>query len=102
LNALAAIAVASDEGIDDQAISRGLESFAGVDRRFQVADSVGLGEHEITVVDDYGHHPSEVEAVIATARQVWPERRLVMAYQPHRYSRTQDLFDDFARVLSSV
>ena len=102
LNALAAIAVASDEGIDDQAISRGLESFAGVDRRFQVAGSVGLGEHEITVVDDYGHHPSEVEAVIATARQVWPERRLVMAYQPHRYSRTQDLFDDFARVLSSV
>ncbi len=102
LNALAAIAIASDEGIADEAIIQGLSEFAGVDRRFELTPQIAVGESAVTLVDDYGHHPTEVEAVIATARQVWPKRRLVMAYQPHRYSRTKDLFDDFVRVLSMV
>ena len=101
-NALAAIAVASDEGIDDAAIIKGLESFSGVSRRFQITEGIELGTDTVTLVDDYGHHPTEVAAVISTARQLWPDRRLVMAYQPHRYSRTRDLFDDFVRVLSRV
>jgi len=102
MNALAAIAVASDEGLSDEAILNGLNAFAGVGRRFQVSDNVAVGTLPVTVVDDYGHHPTEVEAVIKTARQVWPERRLAMVYQPHRFSRTKDLFDDFVRVLSAV
>ena len=102
LNALAAIAVASDEGIADAAIIQGLSEFAGVDRRFEMTPEVAIQDTVVTLVDDYGHHPTEVEAVIATARQVWPQRRLVMVYQPHRFSRTKDLFDDFVRVLSAV
>jgi UDP-N-acetylmuramate--alanine ligase len=101
-NALAAIAVATDEGLPDIAIVRGLRDFRGVGRRFQVTDEVQVGSATVTLVDDYGHHPTEVAAVIETARSVWPERRLVMAYQPHRFSRTRDLFDDFVRVLSGV
>ena len=102
MNALAAIAIASEEGISDDAILEGLAGFAGVDRRFQVDERVRVGEREITMVDDYGHHPTEVAAVLATAREVWPDRRLAMVYQPHRYTRTRDLFDDFVRVLSDV
>jgi len=102
LNALAAVAVATDEGIDDSAIVTGLEEFSGVGRRFQISESISLTDRTFTVVDDYGHHPTEVEAVIATARDMWPERRLVMLYQPHRYTRTRDLYDDFVRVLSAV
>jgi UDP-N-acetylmuramate--alanine ligase len=102
MNALAAIAIATDEGIADDAIVRGLGEFAGVDRRFEISTPIDVSESVVTLVDDYGHHPTEVEAVIATARQVWPERRLVMVYQPHRFSRTNDLFDDFVRVLSTV
>ncbi len=101
-NALAAIAIASEEGIDDRAIVRGLNAFAGVGRRFQVSEVLAPNALRVTLVDDYGHHPTEVEAVIQTAREVWPDRRLVMVYQPHRYSRTRDLFDDFVRVLSGV
>lgn len=102
LNALAAIAIATDEGIADHAIVSGLAGFGGVDRRFQVSEALDVGEHRVTMVDDYGHHPTEVNAVIDTARQVWPDRRLVMVYQPHRYSRTRDLFEDFVQVLSKV
>lgn len=102
MNALAAIAVATEEGIDDAAILTGLNAFAGVGRRFQVSETVTVDDMAVALVDDYGHHPTEVEAVIQTAREVWPERRLAMVYQPHRYSRTQDLFDDFVRVLSAV
>ena len=101
-NALAAIAVASDEGLSDQAIRRGLAGFAGVGRRFQVFDDVRVGGALITLVDDYGHHPTEIRAVLRTARQIWPERRLLMAYQPHRFSRTRDLYDDFVKVLGAV
>jgi len=102
LNATAAIAVATDEGIADRYIVQGLSGFAGVDRRFQVTQGVHVGPHVVTMVDDYGHHPTEVAAVIATARQVWPEAKLGMLYQPHRYSRTRDLFEDFVRVLNDV
>lgn len=102
MNALAAIAVASEEGVSDEAILAGLDGFAGVDRRFQVSGNIALGDTEITMIDDYGHHPTEVEAVIKTVRRVWPEEKIAMVYQPHRYSRTRDLFDDFVRVLSEV
>lgn len=102
LNALAAIAIACDEGIEDAAIRQGLLGFAGVERRFQVTAPVTAGGVPVTLVDDYGHHPTEVEAVVATARQVWPGKRLAMIYQPHRYTRTRDLFEDFVRVLSDV
>lgn len=102
LNSLAAIAVATLEGIKDSAIIGALREFSGVGRRFQVAHDVCVGDAEVVLVDDYGHHPTEVASVISTARQVWPERRLVMAYQPHRYSRTRDLYDDFVEVLSQV
>jgi len=102
LNALAAIAVATDEGLPDAAIVKGLAEFSGVGRRFQVFDGVQVGAARVTLVDDYGHHPTELARVIETARTVWPERRLVMAYQPHRFSRTRDLYDDFVRVLSGV
>lgn len=102
LNATAAIAVACDEGIDDSAICRGVENFQGVGRRFQVYGDYPITTGNVTLVDDYGHHPTEVAATIAAARQAWPERRLVMVYQPHRYSRTKDLYEDFVRVLSEV
>ena len=102
LNALAAVSVATDEGLDDAAICAGLAQFAGVGRRFQIFPQTRVGETEVTLVDDYGHHPTEVAAVIDTARRVWPDRRLLMVYQPHRYSRTHDLYDDFVRVLSAV
>lgn len=103
-NALAAIAVATDAGVDDEAIQRGLAGFAGVGRRFQVHGEYALpqGAGEVMLVDDYGHHPREVEMVIRAVRAGWPERRLVMLYQPHRYSRTHDLYEDFVRVLSGV
>ena len=102
LNALAAIAVATDEGISDQAIMKGLANFQGVGRRFQQLGNFAVGSGEIMLVDDYGHHPREVEAVIKAVREGWPERRLVMVYQPHRFTRTRDLYEDFVKVLSSV
>jgi len=103
LNALAAIAVATDAGISDDDIVRGLATFGGVGRRFQVHGDYPLKSGgEVMLVDDYGHHPREVEMVIRAVRGGWPERRLVMVYQPHRYTRTRDLYEDFVRVLSSV
>lgn len=102
LNALAVIAVATDEGIADEAICEGLAAFAGVGRRFQVYGDYQTPKGTITLVDDYGHHPTEVEAVIRAAHDAWPGRRLVMLYQPHRFSRTRDLYEDFVRVLSEV
>ena len=100
-NALAAIAVATEEGVSDDHIVDGLSQFKGVGRRFEVTSRKVNGKC-ITLVDDYGHHPTEVRAVIETARSVWPERRLVMVYQPHRYTRTQELYDDFVKVLLLV
>ena len=100
-NAMAAIAVAAAEGVADEAILDGLERFRGVGRRFETADCIVEG-NRVTVVDDYGHHPTEVARVVETARELWPGRRLVMAYQPHRYTRTRDLHDEFVAVLSGV
>ena len=102
LNALAAIAVANEIGIDDDAIQRALENFQGIGRRFQIYGEYQAAAGRILHVDDYGHHPSEVAATIKAIRQGWPQRRLVVAFQPHRYSRTRDLFEDFTRVLSEV
>lgn len=102
LNATAAVAVASDEGVDDSAIIRGIEKFQGVGRRFELHGEYPVEGGSVLLVDDYGHHPTEVQATISAARQAWPDRRLVMVYQPHRYSRTKDLYEDFVRVLSTV
>ena len=102
LNALAAIGIATDEGVSDEAIARALESFSGVGRRFQVQGEFELGDGNVKLVDDYGHHPKEVEATIKAARASHPDRRLVMMFQPHRYSRTRDCFDDFVDILSQV
>jgi len=102
LNALAAIAVATDEGIADAAIIAALGRFQGVGRRFQITDEIPVAGGTVTLVDDYGHHPTEVAATLNAARGAWPERRIVMMYQPHRYSRTRDLYEDFVSVLSDV
>ena len=102
LNALAAIAVAHEIGIEDTAIKRALESFEGIGRRFQINGEYQTPAGHVLHVDDYGHHPREVEATIKAIRDGWPQRRLVVAFQPHRYSRTRDLFEDFSRVLSEV
>jgi len=102
-NALAAIAVAMELGVADEAIVRALAGFKGVGRRFQRFGEVGLpGGGTLTLVDDYGHHPAEMAATIAAARGAYPQRRVVLAFQPHRYTRTRDCFEDFVRVLSSV
>ena len=103
LNALAAAAVGWQLGVEPAVIARALEGFAGIGRRFNLLAKVPMADGGlVTVVDDYGHHPKELEAVFAAARGGWPDKRLVVAFQPHRYSRTRDLFDEFAAVLSSV
>ncbi|MEP5764442.1 MAG: UDP-N-acetylmuramate--L-alanine ligase [Halieaceae bacterium] len=102
LNATAAIAVASDEGLGDAAIIAGLKRFQGVERRFQILGELELSDGKALLVDDYGHHPTELRATMDAARQAWPERRLVMIFQPHRYSRTRDLYEDFVSVLSAA
>lgn len=111
LNATAAIAIATEEGLGDHDILRALASFAGIGRRFQVLGDYTIagpkaGGNETTrqviMVDDYGHHPTEVDMTIAAARSNWPNKRLVMVYQPHRYTRTRDLYEDFVAVLSKV
>ena len=102
LNALATIAVATDEGIDGKAIASALEQFSGVGRRFQVLEDITVVGGSVMLVDDYGHHPREVEATIKAVKAGWPDRRLVMINQPHRYTRTRDLYEDFVQVLSDV
>ncbi|KZY60229.1 UDP-N-acetylmuramate--L-alanine ligase [Oleiphilus sp. HI0071] len=102
LNALAAIAVATDEGVNDDAIRSALSGFQGVGRRFQIQGDYRFDGCQVMLVDDYGHHPSEVGVTIKAIRDGWPEKRLVMVFQPHRYSRTSDLYEDFVRVLSEV
>ncbi len=100
LNATAAVAVACDEGLGDRAIQAGLAGFAGVGRRFSCLGELALPAGTALLVDDYGHHPTEVRATLESARQAWPGRRVVMIYQPHRYTRTRDLYEDFVAVLS--
>ena len=103
LNALAAIAVATEVQISDAAIIKALAEFTGVDRRFQRYGEVALPTGgTFTLVDDYGHHPVEMAATLAAARGAFPDRRLLLAFQPHRYTRTRDCFEDFIKVLSTV
>ncbi|MCH4296383.1 UDP-N-acetylmuramate--L-alanine ligase [Shewanella sp. 3B26] len=102
LNSLAAIAVATEDEIEDEAIVKALAEFQGIGRRFQHLGKFDTPKGEVMLVDDYGHHPSEVAATIKAARAGWPDKRLVMAYQPHRYTRTRDLYEDFVEVLSQV
>ena len=102
LNALAAIAVARELGVDDKAIQSALEKFQGIGRRFQIYGDIKHPKGKALLVDDYGHHPREVAATIRAARASWPARRLFVVFQPHRYSRTRDLFEDFTQVLSEV
>jgi len=102
-NALAAIAVADELGVPDEAILAALAEFHGVGRRFQRYGEIpAAGGGQFSLVDDYGHHPAEMAATLAAARGAFPGRRLVLAFQPHRYTRTRDLFEDFARVLSTA
>ncbi len=103
LNSLAAIAVATELGVSDNAILKALTEFRGVGRRFQNYGDIALpGGGSFTLVDDYGHHPAEMAATLDAARGAFPARRIVLAFQPHRYSRTRDLFEDFVKVLSTA
>jgi UDP-N-acetylmuramate--alanine ligase len=102
LNSLAAVAVGIEVGVDDAAIQRALANFQGVERRMQHVADVQTALGRLSIVDDYGHHPTEVAATLEALRQGYPGRRLVLAFQPHRYTRTHDLIDDFGKVLSSV
>ena len=102
LNAAAAIAIATDERIPAEAIVTGLESFAGVGRRFECLGEFSVGDGRAILVDDYGHHPCEIAATVSAVRDGFPNRRLLMVFQPHRYTRTRDLYDDFVRVLSTT
>ncbi|MGI9233431.1 MAG: UDP-N-acetylmuramate--L-alanine ligase [Woeseiaceae bacterium] len=101
-NALAAIAVADELQISDGAVVRALQNFEGIDRRFQSFGELRTAAGKVLLVDDYGHHPTEIAATIAAARAGWPSRRIVLVFQPHRYTRTRDLIDDFATVLSEA
>lgn len=101
-NALAAVAVALELGVATAALQQGLAAFAGIGRRCEVHGEVELGGKQCLLVDDYGHHPREISATIHAVRAAWPQRRLVVVFQPHRYSRTHDLFDDFCQVLATL
>ena len=102
LNATAAIAIATDEGIAAADIQSGIENFSGVGRRFDVQGEFAVEGGTVMLIDDYGHHPTEVAATLRALRDGWPDNRLVMVYQPHRYSRTKDLYDDFVEVLGEA
>jgi UDP-N-acetylmuramate--alanine ligase len=101
LNSLGAVAVATELGVGDAAIQKALVGFQGIDRRLQQLGEIQWGAARAVIVDDYAHHPTEVEATIEAVRQAWPTRRLVLAFQPHRFTRTRDLLDDFGRSLSA-
>jgi UDP-N-acetylmuramate--alanine ligase len=102
LNSLAAIAVATELEVPDEAIQRALAGFQGIGRRLERVGDVTIAGGPVAIVDDYGHHPTEIAATLDAVRQGWPGRRLVLAFQPHRYTRTRDLIDDFAEVLSAA
>tara|TARA_B100002049_G_scaffold145972_1_gene108450 strand:+ start:11458 stop:12909 length:1452 start_codon:yes stop_codon:yes gene_type:complete len=102
LNALAAAAVAYELGVDMATIGASLSAFAGIGRRCEVLGELAFGDARALLVDDYGHHPRELASTIAAARQAWSDRRLVVVFQPHRYTRTRDLFEDFCEVLADL
>lgn len=101
-NAMAAIAVADELQIGDNSVVQALAKFEGIDRRFQSLGEVDTAAGKVLMIDDYGHHPTEIAATLAAAHTGWPERRVVLVFQPHRYTRTRDLLDDFATVLSAA
>ncbi|WP_177419106.1 UDP-N-acetylmuramate--L-alanine ligase [endosymbiont of Lamellibrachia barhami] len=102
LNALAAITVALELGVEEASIQRALQNFQGIGRRFQTSGDCLVGNDRVMFVDDYAHHPSEIAATLAAVRAGWPERRLVLSFQPHRYTRTQEQFENFVQVLSQT
>ncbi|MGH8653188.1 MAG: UDP-N-acetylmuramate--L-alanine ligase [Gammaproteobacteria bacterium] len=102
LNALAAIAIARELGIPEPAVCQALKRFQGIDRRLQLRGNLCIGGATVTLIDDYAHHPTEIAATLQAIRAGWPGQRLIVAFQPHRYTRTRDLFEDFAAVLSEV
>jgi UDP-N-acetylmuramate--alanine ligase len=106
LNATAALVIGTDEGLKDSDIKTGIANFAGVGRRFDVQGdfpvSIGKKMGKVKLIDDYGHHPTEVAATLKALKSGWPDNRLIMIYQPHRYSRTQDLYEDFVEVLAQA
>jgi UDP-N-acetylmuramate--alanine ligase len=102
LNALAAITIAQELGVSEKAIANALLQFQGIGRRFQLYGEIPIQSGSVTMVDDYGHHPREVAATIDAVREAYPQRRLVLVFQPHRYTRTRDLFEDFTQVLSKT
>ncbi len=102
LNALAGLAVARNLGVSIPACQRALQEFSGVNRRFNLMGEINLDKGKIELIDDYGHHPTEIAATLDALRGGWSDNRLVVIFQPHRYTRTRDLFEDFAQVLSSV
>ena len=102
LNALAAIAVADEVGVSADAIIQGLKKFGGIGRRFEQRGQIQLGDSLCVLVDDYGHHPREIAVTLEAARNAWPDKRLLVVFQPHRYSRTRDLFDDFCAELAAA
>jgi len=102
LNATAAISIAWELGVSREAISEALSEFSGIGRRCQINDNLQVTNGRIMHIDDYGHHPNEIAATLSGIRAAWPDKRLAVLFQPHRYSRTRDLFEDFSRVLSDV
>ena len=102
LNATAAVGIAWELGVSREAISEALSEFSGIGRRCQISDNLQVANGRIMHIDDYGHHPNEIAATLAGIRAAWPDNRLTVLFQPHRYSRTRDLFEDFSRVLSDV
>jgi len=101
-NALATIAIADELQVGDEAVVNALQNFEGIDRRFQHLADIETAAGKVMLVDDYGHHPTEIAATLSAARSGWPDRRVVLVFQPHRYTRTRDLMDDFAMVLSEA
>lgn len=102
LNALAAIAAAHELDVGDEALVQALGEFHGIDRRMQELGVLAFGDARVRLIDDYGHHPSEVAATLSAVREAWPEHRLIVVFQPHRYTRTHDLLDDFGAALANV
>ncbi len=102
LNALAAISIANELGVSAQDIQTALFKFEGIGRRMHMYGDAKISQGVVTLVDDYAHHPTEIAASISAARNAWPDKRLVVAFQPHRFTRTRDLFEDFSQVLSDV
>lgn len=102
LNATAALSIGWELGVNGEQMQAALASFAGIGRRFQITENLKVGGKTIRHIDDYGHHPNEIRATIQAIRAAWPEQRLTVAFQPHRFTRTRDLFEDFAQVLSEV